>query len=358
VALRGRRRGQVASGRAITIVDLAKKLGVSPTTISRALREKGGMTEDTRERIKQAALSYGYIPNKAGATLSTGRTFSIGYVVPKNERGFPSMLQADVMRGMVEELAHHGYSLTVYSEDYFDTRGVSLLDAAHEIRADGLVVTIEHSDPVAPPSRPLPFPLVVVNRRVEGIDADFVLADEERGGQLAVEHLIARGHKGIAYVGGPSDHDALSRRQSGYAAALESAGLRFDPALVEHNPDFTWRGGYAACEALLARAAGDFTGIFCGSDLLAFGVLKCLEARGISVPREMAVVSFDDVVFADLADPPLTSVRKPRYEMGREAARQLVARLEGRETRAEVRLPVEIIVRASSEAAPAAYRDL
>lgn len=327
---------------------MAEKLGVSPTTISRALRDKGGMAEDTRERIKQAAQLHGYVPNKAGATLSTGRMFSIGYVVPKDQRGFPSQLQADVMRGLVEELAPHGYSLTVYSESFFQAQGVALLDAGNEIRVDALVVTIEHSDPVPPPSRPLPVPLVVINRRLDGVDADFILAEEERGGELAVAHLIALGHRRIAYIGGPSDHAALARRQQGYVTALEAAGLPLDATLIEHDNDFSWRGGYAACEKLLARAGSGFTGIFCGSDILAFGVLKCLEDKGLAVPGDIAVVGFDDNMFADITDPPLTSVRKPRYAMGQQAARQLVSRLDGGVVKREISLPVKLIVRASS----------
>ncbi|MDF7775552.1 LacI family DNA-binding transcriptional regulator [Sphingomonas sp. AOB5] len=334
--------------RRITIIDLADKLGVSPTTISRALRSKGGMSEETRDRIRKAAELHGYVPNKAGAALSTGRVFSIGYIVPKDARGYPSQLQADVMRGLVEELAKSGYSLTVYSEDYFLAEGTSLLEAGHKIRADALVVTIEHSDPVAPPAQPLPLPLMVVNRRLEGIDADFILADEERGGLLAVDHLLGLGHRGIAFVGGPSDHAAMARRREGYADALAEAGIAYDADLVEHRDEFSWQAGHAACAALLDRAGGRFTGIFCGSDILAFGVLKCLEERGLAVPGDIAVASFDDSMFADIADPALTSVRKPRYAMGQYAARRLIQRLDNDAAPGEIVLPVELIVRASS----------
>jgi LacI family transcriptional regulator len=347
---RQRSLGKAGINRPITIVDLATKLGVSPTTISRALRAKGGMSEATRDRIRKAAELHGYVPNKAGAALSTGRVFSIGYVIPKDERGFPSQLQAEVMRGMVEELAKSGYSLSVYSEDYFKAEGVSLLDAGHRIRADALVVTIEHSDPVAPPTQALPLPLMVINRRLEGVDADFVLADEERGGKLAVNHLLELGHRGIAFIGGPSDHAAMTRRREGYLNALAAVNIAADPLLVEHQDEFTWHAGHAACAALLERAEGRFTGIFCGSDILAFGVVKCLQERGLSVPGDVAVVSFDDSVFADMTEPALTSVRKPRYAMGQHAARQLLHRLDGQMVPSEVALPVELIVRASSVA--------
>jgi DNA-binding LacI/PurR family transcriptional regulator len=306
------------------------------------------MSEETRARICRAAELHGYVPNKAGAALSTGRVFSIGYILPRDARGYPSQLQADVMRGLVEELATSGYSLTVYSEDYFLAEGTSLLEAGHKIRADALVVTIEHSDPVTPPAQPLPLPLTIVNRRLEGIDADFVLADEERGGRLAVDHLLALGHRTIAFVGGPSDHAAMARRREGYAEALGRAGIAVDSALVEHRDEFSWQAGHAACEVLLERAGDRFTGIFCGSDILAFGVLKCLEQRGIAVPGDIAVVSFDDSMFADIAEPALTSVRKPRYAMGQYAARQLIQRLDGKVVPTEVMLPVELIVRASS----------
>jgi LacI family transcriptional regulator len=331
----------------IRLLDLARELGVSPTTISRALRGKQGMSESTRDRIKKAARAFGYVPNKAGASLSTGRVFSIGYLLLKNEQGQQGQLQNEVMRGMVDELALFGYSLTVFSEDYFRVEKGAIFDAAQKVRVDALAVTIEHNEPVKPPSSPLPFPLAVINRRLDAIDASFVLADEERGGQLATSHLIELGHRKIACIGGPLDHAALALRQEGYAGALVSAGIGFDPSLVEHAPEISWRGGYAACEALFRRH-DDVTAIFCGSDILAFGVLKCLEAKGLSVPGDVAVGSFDDSLFADITDPALTSVRKLRQAMGREAARLLLARLNGDTVPSEVILPVELIVRKSS----------
>lgn len=336
-------------GDQVRLLDLSRELGVSLTTISRALRGKQGMSEETRERIKKAAARHGYVPNQAGASLSTGRIFSVGYIIPKGERGLLGQLQGDVIRGMIEELAKFSYSLTVFSEDYFKVgQRSSLLDAVRRLRVDALAMTIEHNDPVLPPSAPLPFPLVVINRRVEGLDANFVLADEERGGELAVEHLITGGHRRIGYIGGPRDHAALARRQEGYRSALSAAGIEADPKLVVHAADIDWQAGYAACGALLDTPGKRVTAIFCGSDILAFGTLKCLEERGISVPDDIAISSFDDSMFADMTDPALTSVRKQREAMGREAARLLMGRLKGDVVPSEVVLPVSLIIRESS----------
>ncbi len=331
----------------IRLLDLSSELGVSVTTISRALRGKHGMSEATRERIKKAARSFGYVPNKAGASLSTGKVFSIGYILLKSEHGLQGQLQSDVMRGMVKELALSGYSLTVFWEDYFQTKGAAIFDAAQKIRVDALAVTIEHNDPVRPPSSPLPFPLVVINRRLDAVDASFVLADEERGGELATAHLIGLGHRKIAYVGGPLHHAALARRQEGYSSALAAAGIPLDPSLIQYASEINWRGGYAACEDLL-KSRNRFTAIFCGSDFLSFGVAKCLDANGISIPSEVAIASFDDSILADFNDPPLTSVRKLREAMGKEAARLLLGRLNEETVPTEVVLPVELIIRESS----------
>lgn len=335
-------------GNRTRLLDLSRELGVSLTTISRALRGKDGMAESTRERIKEAAKRHGYISNKAGATLSTGRIFSVGYVIPKGERG--TQLQADVMHGMLKVLTQHGYSLTVYSEDYFKLeKGESLLDAARALRVDALVMTVEHDQPLVAPKLPLPFPLIVVNRRVEGLDASFVLADEERGGELAVRHLIERGHRRIAYVGGPKGHAALARREAGYVRALAAAGIDQDDALIVHAPDISWRGGHAACETLFARTGFSASAIFCGSDILAFGAIKYLNERAVSVPADVALVSFDDSMFADMTEPALTSVRKQRQAMGEEAARIVMGRLRGAVVPSETVLPVELIPRGSSE---------
>lgn len=346
------------AGDQVRLLDLSRELGVSLTTISRALRDKQGMSEETRERIKQAAARHGYVPNQAGASLSTGRVFSVGYIIPKMARGPLGQMQGDVMRGMIQELAKFGYSLTVFSEDYFTAgQRSSLLDAVRRLRVDALAMTIEHNERVPPPSAPLPFPLVVINRRVEGIDANFVLADEERGGELAVEHLIDCGHRRIAYIGGPPENASLSRRQDGYRSALAAAGVSMDPRLVVHASGIDWHAGQSACASLLDAAGEPATAIFCSSDILAFGVLKCLEERGISVPDDMAVCSFDDSMLADMTAPALTSVRKQREAMGVEAARLLIGRLKGNVVPSEVVLPVSLIVRGSSGGVTVAPHD-
>ncbi|MBA17244.1 MAG: hypothetical protein CMN73_12945 [Sphingomonas sp.] len=337
-----------------TLRDLSEELGVSLTTISRALRGKQGMSDETRERIKAVAERRGYVSNKAGATLSTGRLFSIGYIIPGKDRGPTGLLQADVMRGMLNELTPQGYSLHVYSESYFGTDRSSLLEAARRLRVDALALTIEHDDPIAPSSHPLPFPLVLINRRVAGLGANFVVADEERGGMIATAHLIESGHRRIAHIGGPSQ-SALERRLHGYRAALDAAGIAFDPALVVHADDVSWRGGYHACATLFERSGDRPTALFCGSDILAFGVLKYLENHAIRVPQDVAISSFDDSMFAEMTDPGLTSVRKSRQAMGREAARMLLALIDGKAAPAQVVLPVELIVRGSSDR-PAAGR--
>ena len=336
-------------GDQVRLLDLSRELGVSLTTISRALRGKQGMSEETRERIKEAAARHGYMPNQAGASLSTGKVFTVGYIIPKSERGPFGQLQSDVMRGMIQELAKHSYSLTVFSEDYFtaDQRS-SLLDAVRRLRVDALAMTIEHSERLAPPTTPLPFPLVIINRRVEGIDADFVLADEERGGELAVEHLIAGGHRRIAFIGGPPGHATVSRRLDGYRSALAAAGIQPDPTLVVHAGGISRHAGQSACAKLMDGLSESVTAIFCGSDMLAFGALNCLEQRGISVPDQIAISSCDDSMFAEMTTPALTSVRKQREAMGVEAARLLMARLQGEDAPSEVILPVSLIVRGSS----------
>lgn len=331
-----------------TLRDLSEELGVSLTTISRALRGKQGMSEETRERIKAAAARRGYVSNKAGASLSTGRVFSIGYVIPGEDNGPNGLLQADVMRGMLDELTPRGYSLNVYSQDFFQGSGTSMLDAARQLRVDALAVTIEHDEPVAPPAHELPFPLVVINRSVDGLQANFVLADEERGGVLATSHLAQAGHTRIGHIGGPKHHAALARRLKGYNAALQAVGIARDADLVVHASEISWPGGYAACKKLFETADPQPTALFCGSDILAFGALKYLEEQALRVPDDVAVSSFDDSMFAEMTDPALTSVRKQRHSMGLEAARLLLGKIDGRVVPSEVVLPVELIVRGSS----------
>lgn len=332
-----------------TIVDIARKLHVSATTVSRALRDQSGMTAETRRLIKAEARRLGYVRNAAAAALTAGRTHTIVFVVPNTAGRFPSLYQMEVLEGLVDEVSQHGYTLTVVSERHLEKLGLGILDVFKLIRADGAVLLLLRSGGVPLPRADLPHPVVVVNRIVDGMDADFVVADDEDGAYAATHHLISLGHRSIAHLGGPSDNFNTMRRRRGFERALVDAGIPVLSRLIVSAPSISEEAGFRAMEKLMNKKEG-FTAVFSAVDILTLGAMRLIESRGLSVPADISLMSFDDDTFASLVKPPLSTVQKPRYEMGRAAAHLLMNRIEGREASRSVTstMRTKLLVRSST----------
>jgi DNA-binding LacI/PurR family transcriptional regulator len=311
----------------ISIKDVAAALGVSATTVSRALRDRPGMSAETQRRIKDEAERLGYVPNLAGSALSTGRTRSILYVVPYNSGRFPSLFQMDVLEGLVDEVSGHGYTVSLVTERYLRNRQASVFEVFRTFRADGAaVLLLSANEPAAPPTN-FAMPVVIINKMLDVVPADFVVADDEAGAYNATRHLIDLGHTRIAHVAGLPDNYNSLRRIAGYRRALLEAGLPVDDGMIVESAA-SRDMGYAAVLKLFDRMP-PFTALFCNADEIALGALRALRESSLSVPHDVALVSFDDDTFADVVEPPLTTVRKPRYGMGRAAGELLVQRLNG-----------------------------
>lgn len=315
-------------GARATVKDLAKALNMSATTVSRALRGRPGMTEKTRAAILSAAKRMGYVRNVAGAALSTGKTQSIMFVVPEASRSY-SLYQMDVLQGLIDEASQHGYSVTVVPERMLPGSGKISHESLRSFRVDGAVfLLVRAKEPHWNITEP-PYPVVVVNRIIDGLAADFVVAEDETGAFEATQHLIKLGHTQLAFLSGPSDNFNAIRRRCGFEKALKDYGLRADPRLIAPASSISEEGGFRAALMLL-QSGRPFTGVFCGVDILAAGALQAFKRRGLRVPQDISLVGFDNDSFSALMDPPLTTIQKPRYEMGRSAGRMLIERIEGR----------------------------
>lgn len=336
-----------SSGR-VTTKDIAKELNLSVTTVSRALRGKPGMAPRVRQRILKTAERLRYVRNPAGAALSTGKLLSIVYVIAEPSSKFLSVLQMEVLKGLVDEVSST-HNVTVLSEEQLRSRGISAFGLHRVLQADGAVVLLEHDVKIEPNEAQAPYPTVVVNRIIKGVNADFVVSDDRHGAYDATKHLLDLGHRRVAHISSALDNFTLGKRLEGYRQALRDANVAVEPGLVQQVPEMSQAGGLAAVNQLFESGA-KFTGIFCASDSLVPGVLAGLRERGLRVPEDVAVVGFDDLLFAEVLDPPLSTVRKPRYQMGRDAGRLLIGRISGdlRAPRVTRSLPTKLIVRASS----------
>ena len=322
------RRGRSKRPTKITIRDVVRQTRLSLTTISRALRNQPGIADSTRDRVKAVAHRLGYVPNLAGAALSTGRMHSVVYVLPDVSPIVPGLLQMEVLKGLIDELARHSYNVTVFSEELLRKLHLTIFDVHRVLHADGVVLVLEHAEDIAPKASDLALPMVIVNRLLNSVSADFVIADDEKGGYLATSHLTKLGHTRIGHITSVQNNFGLIRRLRGYEAALREAGLPVDPGLISREGLISSEGGFAATRRLIESGAA-FTALFCSSDVIVPGILRALRESGRRVPEDVSIVSFDDHPLAEMLDPPLTTVRKPRYDMGVEAGRLLMKRLSG-----------------------------
>ncbi|HEY3523383.1 MAG TPA: LacI family DNA-binding transcriptional regulator, partial [Candidatus Limnocylindrales bacterium] len=323
--------------------------GVSRATVSRVVNDSPRVSPDVRQAVERAIESLGYIPNRAARSLVTRRSDSVAVVITEpTGRLFSDPFFPRLLRGISAELAARDRQLVLVMPETADDerRAATYLTAGH---VDGVLLTSLHGDDALP--RDLitrGVPVVVGGRPLHGEAVSYVDVDNRAGARDAVAHLAARGRRTIATIAGPSDMAVGIDRLAGYRDGLSAAGLTFDAGLVA-VADFTHEGGARAMRALLAARA-TIDGLFAASDSMAAGALSELLAVGRRVPEDVAIVGYDDSPIAAATNPPLTSVRQPIEEMGREMAHLLVESI-GRGERAirRVVLATSLVTRASTE---------
>jgi DNA-binding LacI/PurR family transcriptional regulator len=301
----------------------------------------------TRSAVQAAVRELGYVPNRAARSLVTKRSGSVGVVIPEpTAQLFGDPFFPRILRGISDALAAEEMQLVLLMPQVRadELRVERYLAAGH---VDGvLLVSLHGPDPLPEDLRARGIP-VVVGGRPPSPGITYVDVDNQRGAAAAVQHLLQNGRRQVATIAGPQDMPAGADRLAGYHEALGSAGLQVNEQLVE-IADFSLEGGRSAMERLLARAPR-LDAAFIASDLMAVGAVSALQAAGRSVPSDVAVIGFDDSPLAAQAQPPLSSVRQPIEEMGREMAQLLIRMVTSRERVARrVILATELVIRASS----------
>ena len=331
-----------------TLEEVAKLAGVSRATASRVFTASPRVSPRAKRAVERAAEKLRYVPNRAARMLVTGRTDSIGLVIPEptaflfGDPFFPRLV-----RGIGEVLSRRLLQLVLLMPQSAgdETRLEGYLSAGH---VDGVLMVSLHGNDRLPDSLHERGTLVVLGGRPgPNSPVAYVDVDNVGGARAAVEHLIAGGRKRIATITGPLDMGAGVDRLQGYHDALRNARLESDASLQEAG-DFGQPSGAAAMQALLDRHP-DLDAVFCASDVMAAGALETLRRNRRHVPQDVAVVGFDDSTIATSTAPTLSSVRQPIEEMGREMARLLLDGLDsGTAGGKRVILATELVVRASS----------
>lgn len=338
----GEKRMASTNGRA-SLADVAKLAGVSAGTVSRALSRPEMISDATVARVRQAADQLDYVANGSARSLAVNRTMTIGAIVPRfGTSQFSIMVQA-----LESQLAADGYTLLLASPEHSDAREPQILRTLLERGVDAVALLgSQHPEQTFSLLKAHRTPFVLMWGEAAG-RSDVVGFDEHEAADLVIEHLYQLGHRTIAFVGGRTvaNERALMRRKAVSEATRSREMILPRDAVVE--TEYGFREGYDAVRGLL-DGSREFTAVVLGNDYLAAGAVAVLGEHGVRVPEELSVVSFNDNDFAAFLRPSLTTVRLPIAAIGQEAARYLVGKLGDAPTRAPTRLPVELIVRAST----------
>jgi LacI family transcriptional regulator len=331
----------------VTIRDVAARAGVSIGTVSNVLNGRASVKTDVAGRVRDAISELGYVRNDAARQLRAGRSRGIGLVVPDIANPF----FAAVARGAESRAAEDGLVVLLGSSEHDRGREDAYLDMFREQRLNGVLVSPASGDIGS--LRGLAasgVPIALVDRETDGSGFASVAVDDVEGGEIATRHLLERGRRRIAFVGGPLSTPQVADRLAGAERAVAAVdGARLE---VIERPGLTVLDGRAAGEALRVRPAAERPdAVFAANDLLAVGVLQAFALLAdVAVPDDIALVGYDDIDFAAAAIVPLTSVRQPAELIGWTAA-DLVLRQSGEAldaTASVVRFRPELVVRASS----------
>jgi LacI family transcriptional regulator len=306
---------------AVTSNDIARRLQISQSTVSRALRGDPRVAPETRAPVLKAAREMNYTPNLAARTLITRKTGTVGVVVSDITNPFyPELLEI-----LHNEFALAGYRTVLFNERTDASAEQHLAHLVNGAAADGIAyVSATLGSPL--PGRPGGVPIVLVNRYLDDGDIDTVVSDNYRGGQLVAEAMIALGHRRVAIIAGPENTTTSRDRERGFREQLKASGIAFDESLRRVG-QFSHHSGYQWCLDLLASAPRP-TAVFAANDVIAFGALDAARRVGVRVPSELSIVGFDDIDMAGWEGFDLTTVRQPLAELGRAAVSLLIERIE------------------------------
>lgn len=325
------------------MADVAREAGVSLMTVSRALNDKDGISEVTRSRVHAVVERLGYRPSGIARGLVTKRTGTLGLVVPDNSNPYFS----EVARGVEHAAYAGGYNVFLCNTEEDPQREKVVLESLSEKLVDGLIVCSPRllDDDLRVLLGYFPAALLI-NRVIENDTSLSIRTDDVNGGRLAVNHLLAGGHRAVGMLAGPERSFSGQLRRQGYLMALDEAGLPHDADWVQPCLPMVDASQQATLDLLNRHP--DLTALFCFNDLVAVGAMQACAQLGRRVPDDVAIVGYDDIPLASLVTPALTTIHIPRYEIGRLASDILLAQIDGKTTQTRTVLPVELTIRASA----------
>lgn len=331
----------------ITIKDIARELGISPSTVSRALKDHPDISQETKRLVNELATKYNYKPNIIALSLRSQRSNVIGVIIPELVHYFFS----SVISGIEEVANSHGYSVMISQSGEDFNREVAACDVFLNSIIDGLIVSVSKETNDYSHFKRFEdegIPIVFFDRIIEEIHSDRVIIDDFDGAYQATEHLIIQGRRKIVHFSGPQNRLIGQNRLNGYLKAMRDNGVVIDEKLIIHCD--TFQSALVETQKLIDSGV-KFDSIFTVNDFTAAGVIKILTRNGIKIPQDVSVVGFGDDQTSMMVEPTLTTVSQPGYEMGKKAMEQLIRRITQtrQEPPATEILKTQLIVRESSK---------
>jgi LacI family transcriptional regulator len=330
-----------------TIKDVAKKAGVSPTTVSLVFNNRESrVSETTRKRVLAVAKELNYYPNHFAASLVTKKSHIIGVVSDS-----VNIFSAQVIGGIVKQAKLKGYQVVQVSASQENGDDMEYLNIFLNQGIDGVIFPHSSISSLKNLQNGLQsvlrsgIPAIAMDVEIDGATSCADGCDHVYGGYLATRHLIDYGHRKIGVISGPRDYISSVKRLDGYCKALREAKIPFDPSLV-YTGNYKLESGQDALPYLLGKGV---TAIFAFNDMIALGIYKAIRDFGMSIPKDISVVGYDDIFISDVLEVPLTTVHLPIEDIGRCAARELIELIENKQPVADLKKyePV-LMVRAST----------
>lgn len=330
-------------GKTISLKDVARVAGVSLGTASKVVNGTGKVNAEMRAKVLQTIKELDYVPNIIARSLKTKLNHTVGVIIPEISNPFFT----SVVNGIEEVLQKQGYSMLLYNTNLNTEEELRALLVFNQ-KVDGIIfISNTISDVLAQELRKLSIPLVLIATQLEGVIS--LNIDNEEAAYTAVNHLYELGHRKIAILSGLlNDKNAGAPRLAGYKKALQEKGLPINPLYIKEG-NYKFKDGYDNALALMALKERP-SAIFAASDLMCMGACRAILSLGHQIPEDVALIGFDDIEFSQYFNPPITTVRQPRDEMGKAGSEFLVSLIRQKQVEPKNYIfDFELVIRESSE---------
>lgn len=312
-----------------SLADIAKALSVSKTLVSMVLNNRGdenGISKTTQERVWEKAKELNYKPNKFARGLRMGRSNTLGLIVSD----ISNVFYATICRAVEDMATRNGYQLIICSSDEKAEREIELIHTLREWQVDGIILSTsqEDNDELVNLQKE-GFPFVLIDRKLPRMETDYIVVDNHGGALAATEHLLQLGHKKVGMLSiSPGYISSVAERVDGYKTAMTNAGLALNDSVIREIPFDQVKEAVAREMSDLMQQPNGISAVFVANNSLTAALLEWAQDKNINIPRDLAVVSFDDVEMFKFCHPPITAVSQPIESIGSEAVRVLLEKIE------------------------------